>query len=64
MIKHFRGHKFLLKESSIDYYVCVECGVYAYKYIHTINNFYIYVEGYATFLDISCDEVMIKKLLE
>jgi hypothetical protein len=67
MIKHFLGHKFIERTNSPYFIICIECNSIAYynddfTKIYTIE----LVNGgvIQAILNISCDEVIIKKLLE
>ena len=72
IIRNFLGHKFIKRTSEAGYehhLICVECGLTSYFMIELvgkgevpflcIDNF-----GKVLALNISCDEVFIKKLLE
>jgi hypothetical protein len=67
MIRHFLGHKFIGRKSyNEDFYlVCIECGIYAFQYSSGDKIDLYYVVDYdVVMLNISCNEFMIKKLLE
>lgn len=67
MIKHFLGHKLIQRVNQNEKcLVCIECKLYVYNIIDFNDKFYYFPneESIASILNISCDEVIIKKLLE
>lgn len=69
MIKEYLNHKFLIEPDAIkkvgmDKYQCMVCGCICYFDLYTMrmlcydNNFGLYL------LDLNCDEVIIKNIIE
>lgn len=68
MIKHFLGHKFIERKSNgyDEYYLCIECGMLCLpgRYYSEDRFYYFNENDDLIIIDISCDEFVIKKLLE
>lgn len=59
------GHNFAKSSTIIDGYedfICMKCGLHIWKSRLSIDMYFNWVNNFV--LDITCDEVMIKKLLE
>lgn len=57
----YLGHEIILEKHSAFIYQCSKCDLFVWKLIDT-DEFYIQKNN--TKLNITCDEMMIKKLLE
>lgn len=69
MIKHYLGHKFIKRKNEKEHcLICIECNLNVYYLYETFESKFIFVfhdEKYNECkLNISCDEIFIKKLLE
>lgn len=64
MIKHFLGHQFINKGKTDLRFTCLNCGFNVYIDAYSDKLLYYYVNYQAVIVSISCDEYIIKKLLE
>lgn len=69
MVHIHLGHRLILKDKhkSSDYYICIVCGMVCYRYYFN-NVYYVYYDydniGNSIEISLTCNEVIIKKLLE
>lgn len=63
-IKHFLGHQFILRNNYLFTYDCLICGIDVYENYEDDYRYRTYKSEYEFKLTLTCNEIIIKKLLE